>query len=99
KTPESEAIAKTARAATEAIVATIEATRAVTLAGLKVKARAILWRRHGEPLEESCIGDQASPEEQIVNCALAETDLPPRFQFDVFDTSLCITPCIKNAEI
>jgi hypothetical protein len=27
--------------------------RAVGLAGLKVKARAILWRRNGEPLDMS----------------------------------------------
>ncbi|HYA73548.1 MAG TPA: hypothetical protein VEF36_10380, partial [Roseiarcus sp.] len=32
------------------VAARIEAARAITLDGLKVKARAILWRRNGEPL-------------------------------------------------
>ena len=39
-----------ARAATARLAAQIEASRASSLAGLKVKARAILWRRNGEPL-------------------------------------------------
>ena len=51
KTPEAEALARSARAATARIAAKIEATAATTLDGLKVKARAILWRRNGEPLE------------------------------------------------
>jgi hypothetical protein len=51
KSPETEAFAKSARAATALIVARIERTSATTLDGLKVKARAILWRRNGEPLE------------------------------------------------
>ena len=51
KTPEAEALARSARAATARIAAKIEATVATTLDGLKVKARAILWRRNGEPLE------------------------------------------------
>ena len=50
-TAEATAILMAARAATEAVVERIEASRAVTPAGLEVKARAILWRRNGEPLE------------------------------------------------
>ncbi|MGD0188418.1 MAG: hypothetical protein ABSC25_24680 [Roseiarcus sp.] len=49
-TPEADAIARAARAATARLAARIEAARAITLDGLKVKARAILWRRNGEPL-------------------------------------------------
>ena len=49
-TPEADAMAKSARAATARVAARIEAARAITLDGLKVKARAILWRRNGEPL-------------------------------------------------
>ncbi len=48
--PEADAIARAARAATARRAARIEAARAITLDGLKVKARAILWRRNGEPL-------------------------------------------------
>ena len=44
------AAARAARAQSEAIVARIEATRALTLDGHKVKARAESWRRDGEPL-------------------------------------------------
>jgi predicted ABC-class ATPase len=51
KTPEAEALTRSARAATALIAAKIEAASATTLDGLKVKARAILWRRNGEPLE------------------------------------------------
>jgi len=58
KTPEAEAVARSARAATARLAAKIEATAATTLDGLKVKARAILWRRNGEPLE---IVDPDSP--------------------------------------
>jgi hypothetical protein len=49
-TPEAAAMARSARAATARVAARIEAARAITLDGLKVKARAILWRRNGEPL-------------------------------------------------
>lgn len=42
--------ARRARAATARLAARIESARAVSLAGLEVKARAVLWRRHGEPL-------------------------------------------------
>ncbi len=49
-TPEAGEAARSARAATARIAARIEAARAITLDGLKVKARAILWRRNGEPL-------------------------------------------------
>jgi hypothetical protein len=50
-TSQAECAARCARAATERLAARIEASRASTLDGLKVKARAILWRRNGEPLE------------------------------------------------
>jgi hypothetical protein len=54
-TPEVAAVAERARAVTEAVVERIEAAPALTPTGLEVKARAILWRRDGEPLEdESC---------------------------------------------
>jgi hypothetical protein len=49
-TAEARAAAKAARAATARLVARIEIARAITLDGLKVKSRAILWRRNGEPL-------------------------------------------------
>ena len=55
--PEVAAVAQKARAATEAVVTRIEATKALTLAGLAVKARASLWRRDGEPLEEESRAD------------------------------------------
>lgn len=42
--------AREARTASETIVRRIEQTRAMTLDGLKVKARAESWRRNGEPL-------------------------------------------------
>ncbi len=60
RTPEADAAAKAARAATALIVDRIEAANAMTLDGLKVKARAVLWTRDGEPLgkatsdEEDC---------------------------------------------
>src|ERR1700683_2369703 len=50
KTPEAAAMLKAARAATEEVARRIETTKAYTPDGLKVKARAALWRRHGEPL-------------------------------------------------
>ena len=53
RTPEAEALARSARAATALIAAKIETAAATTLDGLKVKARAILWRRNGEPLGTS----------------------------------------------
>ena len=49
-TPEADSVARSARAATARVAARIAASRAITLDGLKVKARAILWRRNGEPL-------------------------------------------------
>jgi hypothetical protein len=51
-TPEADAIAEAARAASAQIARRIEAARAMTLDGLKAKTRAILWSRHGEPLED-----------------------------------------------
>jgi len=49
-TPKAVAAACFARAATARVAARIETADATTLDGLKVKARAILWRRNGEPL-------------------------------------------------
>ena len=48
--PEAKAAARAIRSTSEAIVRRIEATRALTLDGLKVKTRAESWRRDGEPL-------------------------------------------------
>lgn len=64
KTPEADAIAKAARIATAAVVSRIETATAMTLDGLKVKARARLWRRYGEPLEADRPNDQTSIEAQ-----------------------------------
>lgn len=50
KTPEADALANEARAAAALVVGRIEAANALTLDGLKVKARALLWTRNGEPL-------------------------------------------------
>jgi hypothetical protein len=52
------AAARAARAQSEAIVARIEATRALTLDGHKVKARAESWRRDGAPLKSARAEDQ-----------------------------------------
>lgn len=49
-TSEAQAAARAARAASALIVARIETARALTLDGLKVQARAVLWRRDGVPL-------------------------------------------------
>ena len=49
-TAEARFAARRARSATERLATRIELARAVSLDGLKVKARAILWRRNGEPL-------------------------------------------------
>ena len=51
-TREAEANASLARAATARLAERIEESRAITLDGLKVKARVSLWRRNGEPLEK-----------------------------------------------
>jgi hypothetical protein len=51
--------ARRARAACERLAERIELTGAVSLDGLKVKARAILWRRNGEPLGR--IGSDGQP--------------------------------------
>jgi hypothetical protein len=48
--PEARFAARRARAASARLAERIEMARAVSLDGLKVKARAILWRRNGEPL-------------------------------------------------
>ena len=52
------ATARAARAQSEAIVSRIEAARALTLDGLKVKARAESWRRNGAPLKSAAAEDQ-----------------------------------------
>jgi hypothetical protein len=61
-TADAAAVVQRARAATEAVVERIEATKAATLEGLEVKARAILWRRDGEPLEEQGLFEVANDE-------------------------------------
>jgi hypothetical protein len=53
ETAETHLMARRARAASARLAERIETMRAVGLAGLKVKARAILWRRNGEPLDMS----------------------------------------------
>ena len=49
-TPQARFAARRARARTARLAERIETARAASLAGLKVKARALLWRRNGEPL-------------------------------------------------
>jgi hypothetical protein len=58
-TPQTRLAARRARAATARLAERIETTRAFSLDGLKVKARAILWRRNGEPLGR--IGPDGQP--------------------------------------
>ena len=60
QTSEAQAVAKAARAGAAAIVARIETARALTLDGLKVQARAVLWRRDGVPLGPDIPDEQAS---------------------------------------
>jgi hypothetical protein len=60
KTEESRSAVRTARAGSERIVRRIETARAMTMEGLKVQARAVLWRRDGEPLGPEMPDDQAS---------------------------------------
>ena len=50
--------ARAARGESEALVRRIEAARALTLDGLKVKARAESWRRDGEPLAPESADEQ-----------------------------------------
>jgi hypothetical protein len=64
KTVEAAAVAKKARAATASVVRRIEKANASTFAGLQVKARAVLWRRNGEPLEADGLFDAASETQQ-----------------------------------
>jgi len=66
-TAEADEIAKSARAASAEIARRIEAATALTLDGLKVKARAGLWRRHGEPLGSDSLDDRASSEAQVAS--------------------------------
>jgi hypothetical protein len=56
-TPKAVAAACFARAATAQVAARIDTADATTLDGLKVKARAILWRRNGEPLAAIARGE------------------------------------------
>ena len=56
--PEATAAARAARGESEAIVGRIEAARALTLDGLKVKARAESWRRDGAPLAPESAEDR-----------------------------------------
>ena len=58
-TPEARFASRRARAASERLAMRIELARAVSLDGLKVKARALLWRRNGEPLGR--IGPDGQP--------------------------------------
>jgi len=58
-TPEARFAARRARAATARRAERIEMAHAVSLDGLKVKARATLWRRNGEPLGR--IGPDGQP--------------------------------------
>jgi hypothetical protein len=67
KTAEADEIAKAARAASAMIARRIEAATALTLDGLKVKARAALWRRHGEPLEADRPDDRTSFDARIAS--------------------------------
>ena len=69
KTPQAEALARTARATTALIAAKIERTSATTLDGLKVKARAILWRRNGEPLETVDPDDRTGEDARVATQA------------------------------
>jgi hypothetical protein len=59
ETAETRLVARRARAATERLAERIETMRAHGLAGLKVQARATLWRRNGEPL--GAMGDDHRP--------------------------------------
>jgi hypothetical protein len=58
-TPEARFAASRARANTARLAHRIETARALSLDGLKVKARAVLWRRNGEPLGR--IGPDGQP--------------------------------------
>ncbi len=63
KTPEADEAAKAARAACALVVGRIERANAMTLDGLKVKARAILWTRNGEPLGLEAAEEEAYDDE------------------------------------
>jgi hypothetical protein len=60
KTPEADAAVAAARVETAHVVRKIEFMRASTLDGLRVKARADLWHRNGEPLECDIANDEAA---------------------------------------
>jgi len=62
-TPEADAIAEAARVASAQIARRIDAAKAVTLDGLQAKARAILWSRHGEPLEDERLEDDGADQQ------------------------------------
>jgi len=57
--PQARLAARRARVITARLARRIETARAVSLDGLKVKARAHLWRRHGEPFGR--IGPDGQP--------------------------------------
>jgi hypothetical protein len=66
-TAEADEIATAARVASAVIARRIEVATALTLDGLKVKARAALWRRHGEPLEAESLDDRPSVDARIAS--------------------------------
>jgi hypothetical protein len=81
RTPETIAAIEFARSATGAIAKRIDDARARTLDGIKVKARAALWRRHGEPLKSDQqperTADNARAEEKMWQAALARFSTLP----------------------
>jgi hypothetical protein len=62
-TPEADAIAEAARAASAQIARRIDAAKAITLDGLQAKARALLWSRHGEPMDDEGFEDGADQQD------------------------------------
>jgi hypothetical protein len=72
ETPESDALARTARAATAAIARRFEATKALTLDGLQAKAWASLWSRHGEPLATDILDDETFIDARIATSTLRD---------------------------
>jgi hypothetical protein len=74
KTPETEATARAAQTACATIARRIETSRALTLDGLKVQARAALWRRDGEPFGPDVSDGQAGDD--------AWTDMAELPQYD-----------------
>lgn len=77
KTPEAEAAASVAQTACATIVRRIETSRALTLDGLKVQARAALWRRDGEPFGPNV------PDNQADDCAWTDMAELPQYEEDM----------------